>query len=96
MESATHERVRALLMQAFNPTALDIVDDSAAHGRHAAMRGRNASHLIVTIVSTAFAGKTRIARHQMINAALRELFASGALHACAMTALTPDEALAKK
>ena len=48
------------------------------------------SHFSVAVVSTAFAGKSRLERHRMVNAALAEEL-KGSVHALAITALTPEE-----
>jgi BolA protein len=42
------------------------------------------------VVSAAFAGKSRLERHRMVNTALAEELA-GPVHALAVTALTPEE-----
>jgi BolA protein len=42
-------------------------------------------------VSPAFAGKSRVERHRMVNALLAAEFAGG-LHALAIAAVAPDEA----
>ncbi|MFN4236096.1 MAG: BolA family protein [Vogesella sp.] len=70
------------------PSHLDIHDDSAAHAGHAG--ARDGSHFDVVIVSTAFAGKTRIQRQRMVYEALGDLMQQG-IHALAMRTFTPDE-----
>jgi BolA protein len=42
------------------------------------------------VVSPAFAGRSRLERHRMINQALAQELAGG-VHALAITALTPEE-----
>ena len=49
------------------------------------------THLSAMIVSSAFEGKNRIARHRMIYSALGEHFDSGALHALQFKTVTPSE-----
>ena len=49
-----------------------------------------ADHWKATIVSTAFAGKTLMQRHRMINAALAEEL-KGPIHALTLEVKTPDE-----
>ncbi len=44
----------------------------------------------ITVTSTAFAGKTRLAQHQMINKLLADWLASGALHAITLNTRTPS------
>jgi len=48
-------------------------------------------HWKARIVSSAFAGKTLVQRHRLINAALAEEL-KGPIHALTMDTLTPDEA----
>lgn len=48
-------------------------------------------HWQATIVSTAFAGKSLVQRHRLVNAALAEEL-KGPIHALTMDCLTPDEA----
>ena len=79
-------RLRAALAPV---VSLEIRDDSAQHAGHA---GASAGgHYSVTIVSPAFAGKPRVARHRLVYDALAEAMQRG-IHALAITALTPDEA----
>jgi acid stress-induced BolA-like protein IbaG/YrbA len=47
-------------------------------------------HFHALIVSAAFAGKTRVARHQLVYAALGERMREE-VHALSMRTLTPDE-----
>ena len=49
-----------------------------------------ADHWKATIVSQAFAGKTLMQRHRMINAALAEEL-KGPIHALTLEVKTPDE-----
>jgi stress-induced morphogen len=49
-----------------------------------------ADHWKATIVSAAFAGKTLMQRHRMVNAALAEEL-KGPIHALTMDTKTPDE-----
>ena len=48
-------------------------------------------HWKARIVSAAFAGKTLVARHRMVMAALADEM-KGPIHALTLDALTPDEA----
>ena len=48
-------------------------------------------HFEVILVSSAFVGKSRVQRQQMVNALLRPYFDSGDLHALSMKTLTPEE-----
>ena len=48
-------------------------------------------HFEALIVSSQFAGKSRVQRQQMVNAILRTYFDSGELHALSMKTITPEE-----
>lgn len=47
-------------------------------------------HLLVRVVSTAFAGKNLLDRHRMIYQALHEPMKDGRIHALEIKAETPD------
>lgn len=53
------------LNAAFQPTHLDIRDDSAQHRGHVGARG-GAGHYTLTIASPVFVGKSRIEAHRLI------------------------------
>ncbi|WP_346839311.1 BolA/IbaG family iron-sulfur metabolism protein [Microbulbifer sp. SAOS-129_SWC] len=50
------------------------------------------SHVMVTVVSPAFAGLSRLKKQQLVYAALSDKIADGTLHAVQMQTLTPEEA----
>ncbi|USD20583.1 BolA family protein [Microbulbifer variabilis] len=50
------------------------------------------SHLMVTVVSSAFEGLSRLKKQQLVYAALNDKIADGTLHAVQMQTLTPEEA----
>jgi stress-induced morphogen len=83
------DRIRVKLATAFAPTALDVVNDSHSHAGHRHSPGTGESHFSVVVVSDAFAGKSRLERHRMVNAALAEELKI--VHALAITALAPAE-----
>ncbi|MEM9320993.1 MAG: BolA family protein [Pseudomonadota bacterium] len=64
------ERIHAALTGAFAPIRLDVVDESEAHRGHAGFQEGGESHFRVTLVSAAFAGQSRLARHRAVHAAL--------------------------
>lgn len=78
------------LKAALQPLELTIIDDSAAHAGHAGSRPGGESHFTVDIVSEAFAGQSRIARHRLVNQALAEDLA-GPIHALVIRAKAPGE-----
>jgi acid stress-induced BolA-like protein IbaG/YrbA len=57
---------------------------------HLAVAG-DGQHFEAIIVSGEFAGLSRVARQQKVNAILNSRFASGELHALSMKTLTPEE-----
>jgi len=84
------QAIREKLSAAFNPAAIEVVNDSHHHAGHGSSPGTGESHFSVVVVSPVFAGKSRLERHRMVNSALAEELA-GPVHALAVTALTPDE-----
>lgn len=84
-------RIREKLEQAFQPEHLEIVNESHLHAGHASSPGTGESHFRVTIVSAAFAGQNRIARHRLVNVTLAAELREG-VHALAIKALAPGEA----
>jgi BolA protein len=78
------------LTGAFRPDRLRVVDESHLHAGHAGHRPEGETHFRVYIVSPAFAGKGRVERHRMINAALAEELA-GPVHALALHPTAPGE-----
>ena len=78
------------LRTAFAPDWLEIVDESHRHAGHAGHRPEGEIHFRVAIVSAAFAGKSRVERHRLVNAVLAEELASR-VHALALKASAPGE-----
>ena len=87
---SVEQSIREKLSSAFAPEALDVVNDSHHHAGHASSPGTGESHFSVKVVSSAFAGKSRLERHRMVNAVLAEEL-SGKVHALAITTLSPEE-----
>ena len=84
------DAIRDKLTVAFEPTRLEIVDDSDRHAGHSGAREGGESHFNVTIESPAFSGTPRVARQRMVYKALAEELA-GPLHALSVKALAPGE-----
>jgi len=83
------ELIRRQLSAALSPTELDIEDESHRHAGHAGARdGRG--HFRLRIVSAAFAGKSALARHRAVYAALGDLMQTD-IHALAIDARAPEE-----
>jgi len=84
--------IREKLARALRPIRLDIVNESHLHAGHRNSPGTGESHFRVLVVSAMFAGKSRLARHRLVNEALAaELKAK--VHALAIRAYAPDEAV---
>ena len=81
--------IREKLARAFAPSELEVANDSHHHAGHHSSPGTGESHFSVMVVSEAFAGKSRLERHRMVNAALAEELKT--VHALAITALAPQE-----
>ncbi|PPD46559.1 MAG: BolA family transcriptional regulator [Methylocystis sp.] len=82
------------LTESLAPVSLTVIDEShhhAGHGHPGDKRHGNESHFRVEVVSAAFAGKSRVERHRMVNAALAQEIAEG-VHALAIGARAPGEA----
>lgn len=83
-------RIDTLLRASFAPSLLRVSDDSAQHAGHAGARAGGETHYTVLLVSAAFAGQSRVARHRAVNAVLAGEFDAG-LHALALVLRTPEE-----
>jgi BolA protein len=84
-------RIREKLAAAFQPSRLEVEDDSARHQGHAGASPAGESHFNVLIESAAFAGAAKVARQRMVYRALAEELA-GPVHALSVRALAPGEA----
>jgi BolA protein len=87
---AIAEAIRHKLAEAFQPSRLEVEDDSARHHGHAGSREGGESHFNVLIESAAFAGTPKVARQRMVYRVLAEELA-GPVHALSLRALAPGE-----
>ena len=69
--------IREKLTQAFAPTRLDVINESHLHAGHRSSPGTGDSHFRVLIVSAAFAGTSRVARHRAVNKLLDAEYIGG-------------------
>lgn len=77
------QEIETRLRDALAPRELEVVDDSESHRGHAGFQEGGESHFNVRIRSDAFKGKSRLARHRAVHAALGpELIAR--IHALAL------------
>jgi BolA protein len=86
----TKDIIAQKLTGAFAPESLKVVDESHQHEGHSGHRPGGETHFRVYIVSEAFRGKTRLARHRLINDALSTELADR-VHALAIHASAPGE-----
>ena len=78
-------------LQALEPLALEVIDESERHRGHAGYREGGNTHWRVAIVSPRFAGASTVQRHRMVYQALGNLM-NNPIHALAITARAPEEA----
>ena len=79
------------LEAAFSPERLDVINESHLHAGHQpGFDGEGETHMRIRIVSAAFAGMSRVARHRAINEVVKAEFDAG-LHALAVEAAAPGE-----
>lgn len=83
-------RIRERLVEALQPTRLDVVNESHLHAGHAGSPGSGESHFRVLVVSPKFEGLSRIDRHRLVNEALSAEL-KGGIHALAVKAYAPRE-----
>ncbi len=82
-------------LNVLEPALLEITDDSAAHAGHAGAAPGGNTHWSVAIVSPSFEGKTTLARHRLVYAALGDLM-NNPIHALQINARSPAEARAAR
>ena len=86
--------IRARLIAVFDPSELEVIDDSHKHKGHAgAEDGRG--HFRVRIVSSHFSGRKPIERHRMVFAALRSLLKTD-IHALSVQAIDTEAGQSKQ
>ncbi|MGH6720349.1 MAG: BolA family protein [Alphaproteobacteria bacterium] len=85
------DRIRSKLEARFQPSVIELVDDSARHAGHAGARVEGETHFNLVIVAAAFAGLDRVARQRLVYQCLAEELA-GPVHALAVTARAPGDA----
>ncbi|QRI62701.1 BolA family transcriptional regulator [Shinella sp. PSBB067] len=79
------------LEAAFSPERLEVINESHLHAGHQpGFDGEGETHMRIRIVSAAFSGMSRVARHRAINEAVKAELDAG-LHALAVEAAAPGE-----
>ena len=79
------DQITRILTEALKPVEIQVVDQSHLHEGHAGTRPDGESHFLVSIVSPAFEGKSRIECHRMVNNALSSLL-QNRIHALVINA----------
>jgi BolA family transcriptional regulator, general stress-responsive regulator len=82
--------MREKLQRAFQPDRLEVVNESELHAGHRNSPGTGESHFRVLVVSPAFAGKSRLARHRLVNEVLAAEL-KNKIHALALDLYAPGE-----
>ena len=88
MPGPVQQEMERLLTEAFAPTRLEVINDSARHHGHSGDDGSGESHFTVVIEAPAFADKTRLDRQRMVNKALGDI-PGERVHALAIQASAP-------
>lgn len=79
------QRIHQLLTQEFDPSVLEVIDDSHKHAGHVGARPEGETHYTVKISSEKFEGLTRVGMQRAVMAVLQPEFESG-LHALSIKA----------
>ncbi len=88
MSGPVQHEMERLLQDAFSPTRLEVINDSAKHHGHAGDDGSGESHFTVVIEAPAFAGQSRLERQRMVNKALGDI-PGQKVHALSIQASAP-------
>lgn len=90
----TADKIQQMLSHHLGALEVTVEDESALHAGHAGAAS-GGGHYRVRIVSPLFEGKNRVERHRLVYAALAEEMRH-AIHALALTTLTPQQAQAER
>jgi BolA protein len=83
------ERLRERLQEQLQPSALEIIDESAKHAGHTGAAS-GGGHFIVNIVAEVFRGNNPLQRHRLVYAAVGDMMQQE-IHALSINARTPEE-----
>ena len=84
------ERIRNKITVAWDPVALEIVDESAAHAGHVGSQPEGETHFRLTIVARQFEGLQRIERYRKVHDILSDELAER-VHALSLRLHAPTE-----
>lgn len=95
MSSIVQETIERKLRTAFNPSVLDVINESHLHAGHhhangPSFDGSGETHFRIRIVSQTFSGMKRVERHRAIHHMLETEF-NHSIHALAIEAKAPGE-----
>lgn len=88
MTGTMAQEIEARLREAFTPSRLDVINDSAKHAGHSGDDGSGESHFTVVIEAVAFADMNRLQRQRAVIAALGDI-PGERVHALAIKASAP-------
>lgn len=77
------ERIERKLNAAFQPSHLEVIDESHLHAGHAGHREGGESHFRIRMTSKAFNGQMRLQQHRAVNEILAEEM-NNPIHALAL------------
>ncbi|GMH42676.1 hypothetical protein BSKO_10595 [Bryopsis sp. KO-2023] len=92
-KSPVRDSIVRKLTEGLAPTSLDVIDQSAQHANHMAMKGHDGSgetHFRVEIASQAFDGLNAVKRHRLVFDLLKEEMA-GPVHALSLDTKLPEQ-----
>ena len=90
MAEPVQQEIERLLNEAFSPTRLDVINDSAKHSGHSGDDGSGESHFTVVIEAPAFADMSRVERQRAVNSALGDI-PGQRVHALSIQASAPTQ-----
>ncbi len=74
----------------FQPSHLEVIDESSVHAGHNGHTGRDETHFKISLVSHAFEEQSLIQRHRMVYDLLKSNI-EGGIHALTIRAYSPEE-----
>ncbi len=97
-EHSVAARISSTLTAALTPSALEVIDESYTHAKHAHVVSRSGSagapgetHFLIKVVSPHFEGKSRLDRHRIINDLIAGEMGPDKVHAIAIEARAPGD-----
>ncbi|EHA53829.1 hypothetical protein MCOR27_004690 [Pyricularia oryzae] len=88
------DAIRTKISATFQPSRLEIHNDSHLHAHHKAMQGSTSreTHFRLVVTSEQFRSKNQPARHRAIYSLLKdEMAKEGGIHALQLKTMTPEE-----